>query len=142
LTEVALLETHFLWVLRARETGAAMRMKIGSGMFLSTEGILLSLRNLRNYTMRTSATGGPDCSVGAPRNAATDLLLNDGWRNYKMTRDEVLQNLCVYDPRNPDYQVGTAGSICYCDNCFYGRDKLAREILKTHPPINLKETKP
>jgi len=53
---------------------------------------------------------------------------------------EVLDNLCFYDKRsssdsNLDFdvyrerEIGT-NRICYCDNCFYGRTKLAEYILK------------
>lgn len=61
-----------------------------------------------------------------------------------MTQEEILSNLCYYDSRNPDgvlsdvdedgqvntmdYVSGGDGS-CYCDNCFYGRTKLAEYIL-------------
>ena len=61
-----------------------------------------------------------------------------------MNRKEILQNLCWYDPRNPDnfmrgnleeerereelYREGRKGK-CFCDNCFYGRDKLANALL-------------
>ena len=62
-----------------------------------------------------------------------------------MTENQVKTNLCVYDRRNPDFMiteeygydkedVGATGNFakpnCYCDNCFYGRHKLAEEILK------------
>lgn len=57
-----------------------------------------------------------------------------------MTDEEVLQQLCLYDIRNPDCQWGEGEyeeengepppSPCYCDNCFYGRAKLALEILR------------
>ena len=49
---------------------------------------------------------------------------------------KVYENLCWYDPRNPDYVkpddndiVSAPRKNCSCDNCFYGRDKLAMEIL-------------
>jgi len=49
-----------------------------------------------------------------------------------MTEKEVKENLCWYDPRNPDYanveQYKYKGE-CNCDNCFYGKTKLAKEIL-------------
>ena len=47
--------------------------------------------------------------------------------NYK----EVCGYLCNYDKRNPNYcpEFGDKSDDCYCDNCFYGRDKLARELL-------------
>lgn len=50
-----------------------------------------------------------------------------------MNIQEIYSNLCYYDKRNPDYVEHTAplSSKCYCDNCFYGRTELAREILKT-----------
>lgn len=59
----------------------------------------------------------------------------------KMRNNEILKNLCYYDKRNPDYNGEVANSavrlpvkvgvcVCYCDNCFYGRHKLALEILK------------
>ena len=52
-----------------------------------------------------------------------------------MTRDEILENLCAYDLRNPygvspdpdDYREPRGN--CHCDNCFYGRDKLAVALL-------------
>lgn len=65
-----------------------------------------------------------------------------------MEREEVLSNLCVNDRRNPDHKElyfvdyeydmeedipeprGGENGECYCDNCFYGRDALALEILK------------
>jgi len=52
-----------------------------------------------------------------------------------MDKVEVLENLCNYDKRNPYFdkefdEVKT--TPCYCDNCFYGRDKLARELLKLY----------
>lgn len=47
----------------------------------------------------------------------------------------VLENLCAYDKRNPDYLFEEDEPIkpresCFCDNCFYGRNKLAVEILR------------
>jgi hypothetical protein len=45
-----------------------------------------------------------------------------------MTKEDVFQNLCIYDPRNPDYineelESQSENSLlprtnCYCDNCF------------------------
>lgn len=46
---------------------------------------------------------------------------------------EVCEKLCYYDKRNPDNMVLDSGKKprvdCYCDNCFYGRDQLALEII-------------
>tara|TARA_R110002167_G_scaffold98020_2_gene258239 strand:- start:3647 stop:3829 length:183 start_codon:yes stop_codon:yes gene_type:complete len=51
-----------------------------------------------------------------------------------MTTDEINANLCTYDPRNPLYgdldedsleELRGGDNDCYCDNCFYGRDRLA-----------------
>ena len=45
------------------------------------------------------------------------------------------QNLCVHDPRNPDYLESETPETmpvtlgCKCDNCFYGRTALAEHIL-------------
>lgn len=53
-----------------------------------------------------------------------------------MTKQEVYENLCSYDNRNPYYDeeyARTPRQDCYCDNCFYGRDKLAIEILRYWP---------
>lgn len=65
-----------------------------------------------------------------------------------MTTDEILRSLCYYDKRNLDCvaddeeieyhklqhlrdskKLGHA-KVCNCDNCFYGRTKLAEELLK------------
>jgi hypothetical protein len=51
-----------------------------------------------------------------------------------MTKEEILENLCYNDDRNPitagiDEDVKPRNN-CFCCNCFYGRDKLALEILK------------
>ncbi len=52
---------------------------------------------------------------------------------------EIHENLCYYDKRNPLYDADDAkehhnnpkwADKCYCENCFYGRHKLALEILK------------
>jgi len=65
-----------------------------------------------------------------------------------MTDESIYSNLCCYDSRNPDSSVdGTVekpGDICYCDNCFYGRDTLALEIIRlkeliTEPYCQTKE---
>lgn len=57
-----------------------------------------------------------------------------------MKKEHILEYLCVYDKRNPNYfyvapedqneEPLTARYNCYCDNCFYGRDKLAVELLR------------
>jgi len=54
-----------------------------------------------------------------------------------MTKEEIFSQLCVYDPRNPDNYIDEADKQrtdrkekCYCDNCFYGRDQLALEIIR------------
>jgi hypothetical protein len=55
-----------------------------------------------------------------------------------LTEKQVLERLCYYDHRNP-YWFGEYDSEgderepreqCACDNCYYGRDKLALEILR------------
>jgi hypothetical protein len=50
-----------------------------------------------------------------------------------MTIEDIYESLCAYDPRNPDYDKDCEReprTNCSCDNCFYGRDELALEILK------------
>ncbi|KKK93098.1 hypothetical protein LCGC14_2696280 [marine sediment metagenome] len=57
--------------------------------------------------------------------------------------------LCIHDPRNedgcscnesekgscPGPRFGSGLNSCACDNCFYGRDELAREVLDAHKLI-------
>lgn len=52
------------------------------------------------------------------------------------TKFNPYKNLCWYDPRNPDYippddysDSRTPRDECSCDNCFYGRDAMALEII-------------
>jgi len=49
-----------------------------------------------------------------------------------MNENEIFNNLCVYDERNPCYIPfdGVFPEKCHCDNCFYGRNKLSLEILR------------
>ena len=48
----------------------------------------------------------------------------------------VLEKLCYYDKRNPDShcddedEIIEANDFCMCDNCFYGRTKLAEYIIE------------
>ena len=75
-----------------------------------------------------------------------------------MELKEIYSNLCLYDPRNEYYQdmlsmskqdgesieefkegMHKPGINCSCDNCFYGKNKLALEILRLRKIINGKE---
>ena len=56
-----------------------------------------------------------------------------------MDDSEILEALCNLDPRNPLNPLDCyakadrpepRGKNCSCDNCFYGRDKLALEIIR------------
>lgn len=53
-----------------------------------------------------------------------------------MDGKKVYENLCWYDRRNPyttlenDEPERPKGAKCSCDNCFYGRDVLALEIIR------------
>jgi len=56
-----------------------------------------------------------------------------------MDEHEIFSNLCIADPRNPEYidaygwqddEIPTPRINCHCDNCFYGRDRLALEIIR------------
>ena len=49
---------------------------------------------------------------------------------------EALEKLCYKDPRSPYYwkdpyseELPEPRKNCACDNCFYGRDKMALTIL-------------
>lgn len=49
-----------------------------------------------------------------------------------MTRKDLYERLCRYDARNPaklDPDEDTPKKGCSCDNCFYGRHKLANLAL-------------
>jgi len=58
-----------------------------------------------------------------------------------MNQQEILEELCYYDKRNPDCRMDAddiedyksrllkRGKTCSCDNCFYGRTKMAEHIL-------------
>jgi hypothetical protein len=72
-----------------------------------------------------------------------------------MTTEEILQSLCCYDKRNPDCTADDEdiedhkarllrvskklgyNKTCSCDNCFYGRTKLAEELLKVIAATNV-----
>jgi len=59
-----------------------------------------------------------------------------------MKLSEVHSFLCIKDAQNPDHdsvyghleleahETPIPRKDCYCDNCFYGRDKLALEIIQ------------
>jgi hypothetical protein len=58
-----------------------------------------------------------------------------------MNTEEILSRLCTYDPRNPDHiELGDDSppprEACYCDNCFYGRDRMALHILDLQEQID------
>jgi len=69
-----------------------------------------------------------------------------------MTAEEIYSNLCYYDLRNPrglkeildiylpdeeDKDIGEhAQKDCSCDNCFYGRTKLAEYIINLNQITN------
>jgi uncharacterized protein (DUF1499 family) len=56
----------------------------------------------------------------------------------QMSELEIKTNLCYYDPRNQSDNLGAdededypqPRNECSCDNCFYGRDKLAMQLLQ------------
>lgn len=56
-----------------------------------------------------------------------------------MQLKKIYQNLCYYDKRNPnnDLENGNEKENCYCDNCFYGRNILALEILRLNDIITV-----
>lgn len=67
-----------------------------------------------------------------------------------MTLEEIYQNLCSHDQRNPIYKdihIQDLPKDCYpeprtncrCLNCVYGKDKLALEILKLREELDARE---
>lgn len=52
-----------------------------------------------------------------------------------LTRTQITEKLCYYDKRNPyGHHIFSDEELqrpekCSCDNCFYGRTKLAEELL-------------
>ena len=58
----------------------------------------------------------------------------------------VLDYICVHDPRSPYFNdlhyydepedLPEPRGKCFCDNCFYGRDKLAIEIIRLKGELN------
>jgi len=50
-----------------------------------------------------------------------------------MKEEDILNSLCWYDERNPNYNKDDAEfkqDDCYCDNCFRGKHELANYILE------------
>ena len=54
------------------------------------------------------------------------------------------KNLCYYDERNPDrYSLDEDDKMeprrpgCACDNCFYGRDPLALEVIRLRKALGI-----
>ena len=66
-----------------------------------------------------------------------------------MIQIQVYDKLCIRDKRNPNNTGSFADPFateeqdyselprvnCWCDNCFYGRDKLALEIIRLNKCI-------
>lgn len=48
----------------------------------------------------------------------------------------VFEDLCYFDKRNPNHCIDDSDDTfikpnpCYCDNCFYRRNDLARKIIE------------
>ncbi len=57
-----------------------------------------------------------------------------------MKLEEIYEYLCYYDRRSPhfypedwdDDAPEARRKDCSCDNCFYGRDRLAMELVRLH----------
>lgn len=70
-----------------------------------------------------------------------------------MLMQYIYSKLCNYDTRNPDGVISyltkeeieeegwtdKAKEDCACDNCFYGRSKLAEHIIKLENQLNESE---
>jgi len=56
-----------------------------------------------------------------------------------MNIESILKHICVHDPQSPYFddlhhydeqdELPKPRNGCFCDNCFYGRDALAIELL-------------
>ena len=63
-----------------------------------------------------------------------------------MKLEEIKENLCYNDLRNPDTtvdketakEIAENNSDCYCDNCFRGKTVLAEELLRYYYMVNEK----
>lgn len=57
-----------------------------------------------------------------------------------MTIEQIKEQLCYYDKRNPNYiesdRILSKDTYCSCDNCFYGRHSLAEELLRVKALLN------
>lgn len=50
-----------------------------------------------------------------------------------LTREEITENLCAYDKRNPYYLPAFGerpSGECFCEACFYGNTPLAEALLE------------
>jgi hypothetical protein len=74
----------------------------------------------------------------AVQSGAPEAKRSQRRKNKPMTTEEIKGNLCYYDAENPNNNLDCYDDEeerpkprenCHCDNCFYGRDKLARYIL-------------
>lgn len=92
-------------------------------------------------TNTSTCTGYPEFTTANFTNNDCENVATD----IGMTEDSVKQKLCYYDRRNPYFAIEEANGYdpeevsatgnyskdgCCCDNCFYGRSKLAEEILR------------
>lgn len=65
-----------------------------------------------------------------------------------LTLEEIKENLCYNDLRNPNVtideetakEVAENNTDCYCDNCFRGKTELAEELLKYYYMANSKKS--
>jgi hypothetical protein len=73
--------------------------------------------------------------------AISCIALFDIMESPTLTLEEIKGNLCYYDAENPNNNLDCYDDEeerpkprenCHCDNCFYGRDKLARYILSNN----------
>jgi hypothetical protein len=67
----------------------------------------------------------------------------------QLTDNEIRSNLCIHDPRNPEYsdchdpddEPVTPRDNCFCDSCFRGLDRLAFHILADDKPVPVGDAK-
>lgn len=85
-------------------------------------------------------------SVGMWNEKLQDYKWQDAPKS-QLVSDEILSNLCSYDERNPIgvYSYTSQEDVndikeprddCSCDSCFYGKDRLALEIIRLVTTLN------
>jgi hypothetical protein len=104
------------------------------GMSRLRKARIMIFRRTIKITNRRSTAAIPSKAIPA----ISCIALSDIMESPTLTLEEIKGNLCYYDAENPNNNLDCYDDEeerpkprenCHCDNCFYGRDKLARYIL-------------